>query len=79
MGTANLANVKAIVDIIFGVVIGLIAIVGLLYGGYRAWQGFSADQPQEMRQGLIVIAGTVMAIVLMLLLKTPILGLAGIK
>ena len=65
-------EINQVVEIVFNGIVSVIAIVGLLYGAWSLFEGFTGDQPESKRRGFFVIVATV-AIVGMILLLKPIL------
>lgn len=64
-----------LLNIIMTAVQTIIAVAGLLYGGYSLWDGFTADQPQEKKRGIIVLIVTVVIFGVLLAAKPVIVGM----
>jgi hypothetical protein len=71
-------NILKIVNVLFGGVIGIIAIIGAIWGGWSLFEGFTGDQPESKRRGFIVIVAAVVIIAMLLILKPILMSLINI-
>lgn len=64
-----------LLNIIMTAVQTVIAIGGLLYGGYQLWDGFTNDQPQEKKKGITIFIVTVVVFGVLTAAKPIIVGM----
>ena len=48
----DMTQPKALFDLLYSVIIGIIGMAGVLYGGYSIWDGFTNDQPESKKKGI---------------------------
>ncbi len=64
---------NAIARLIVNTLVGLIVIVGVVYGGWMLGQGFTSEDPKEKRNGItailssLVVGGLIIAVVNMVI------------
>lgn len=51
-------DANSIVRMIVNTVVGVLTLVGLIYGGWSLWQGFMSQDPKEKQQGFMVLIGS---------------------
>ena len=73
----DMTQPKALFDLLYSVIIGIIGMAGVLYGGYSIWDGFTNDQPES--KGITIILVTVFVIIFLFAAKNLILGMVGIE
>ena len=52
----DMTQPKALFDLLYSVIIGIIGMAGVLYGGYSIWDGFTNDQPESKKKGITIKA-----------------------
>lgn len=77
--TMDMTQPKALFDLLYSVIIGIIGMAGVLYGGYSIWDGFTNDQPESKKKGITIILVTVFVIIFLFAAKNLILGMVGIE
>lgn len=75
----DMTQPKALFDLLYSVIIGIIGMAGVLYGGYSIWDGFINDQPESKKKGITIILVTVFVIIFLFSAKSLILGMVGIE
>ena len=55
----DMTQPKALFDLLYSVIIGIIGMAGVLYGGYSIWDGFTNDQPESKKKGITIMLFTV--------------------
>ncbi len=60
---------KQIFDLIVWAVIAIIAGGGLIFGIYSLWDGFTNDQPESKKKGIIILIVTVVALAVLITAK----------
>lgn len=64
---------NAVARVIVNTLVGLIVIVGVVYGGWMLGQGFTSEDPKEKRTGItailsaLIVGGLVIAVVNMVI------------
>lgn len=64
---------NAVAKVIVNTIVGLIVIVGVVYGGWMLGQGFTSEDPKEKRNGItailssLIVGGLVIAVVNMII------------
>lgn len=71
-------DVMSLFNLIFGAIVGIISIVGGLFGGYRFWDGWTNDQPADKKQGISIIIITAVVVVFLYQAKPIIMSMAGL-
>ena len=77
--TMDMTQPKALFDLLYSVIIGIIGMAGVLYGGYSSRDGFTNDQPESKKKGITIILVTVFVIIFLFAAKNLILGMVGIE
>lgn len=62
-------SLKQIFDLITWAVIAIIAGGGVIFGIYSLWDGFTNDQPESKKKGIIILLVTVVALAVLLAAK----------
>lgn len=75
----DMTQPKALFDLLYSVIIGIIGMAGVLYGGYSICDGFTNDQPESKKKGITIILVTVFVIIFLFAAKNLILGMVGIE
>lgn len=75
----DMTQPKALFDLLYSVIIGIIGMAGVLYDGYSIWDGFTNDQPESKKKGITIILVTVFVIIFLFAAKNLILGMVGIE
>ena len=75
----DMTQPKALFDLLYSVIIGIIGMAGVLYVGYSIWDGFTNDQPESKKKGITIILVTVFVIIFLFAAKNLILGMVGIE
>ncbi len=65
----DLSYIKQMFDLIAWAVVAIIAAGGLFYGVYSLWDGFTNDQLEARKKGLVVLLVTVIAVVVLIVAK----------
>lgn len=74
----DMTQPKALFDLLYSIIIGIIGMAGVLYSGYSIWDGFTNDQPESKKKGITIILVTVFVIIFLFAAKGLILGMVGI-
>lgn len=66
---------QQLMDIIYNAIMAIMGIVGGLYGLYYLWDGFTGDQPESKKRGVIIIIVTAVILIIAGSIKSLLVGL----
>lgn len=69
---------RELFDLVYGVIMALIGLAGMAFAGWSFFDGFSNDQPESRKRGIILLFVVVLSLVLMAGAKGIILGMVGL-
>lgn len=72
-------NIIKIVNIFFNGIMAIIAAVGLIWGGWSLFEGFTGDQPESKRRGFIILIAVVVIIAMLLVFKPILISMINIE
>jgi len=74
----GIESAKQLADLVMGIIMALIGMGGLAFGGWNLFDGFTNEQPEGKKKGIITLLVAVFAIILILSGKSIVYSLAGI-